>query len=395
MRISRRVSGGRGEYEMSGEAAQGLRPTDLLGLRLILDLGEGWFIDTDTQLTQQGGKPRIRRIHGTHAYIQVQRQLAAALLMPHPARQDSSLAGGQPILRAGKYAIEHVELSDHIVYDEESATLILMEIVLRNMSNHAENLHFDGRKARLQQVWTRSAELPAPINELLVHHRQLVQNGGPVMEGAEDLVEALQNQVTELAEDLGVVYRGADSDVLEDLEHALSIAEAPPAPPVHMNEIDPDETQVRRRVLKDWKRWANARGAASANFRHAVREAYRSTCIICGIHLPATSMNAVPGVDAAHILPWADFDLDVVSNGLCLCKLHHWAFDEGLIVIEVNEGQYTVVIPGEVADAIVADNPQFSIDSLLQHAGSIPEQRLPHDPHRRPNPTFLQMLSEA
>ena len=53
---------------------------------------------------------------------------------------------------------------------------------------------------------------------------------------------------------------------------------------------------------------------------------------LCGLHLPRTSVNASAGVDAAHILPWADYDLDHVCNGICLCKHHHWAFDEGLLV---------------------------------------------------------------
>jgi hypothetical protein len=395
VRISRRVSGGRGEYELSGEAANGLRALDLVGHRLIFDLGGEWLIDTDTQLVHQGGKPRIRRFHASPAYMQVQRQLAAALLMPHPIRQDANLAGGLPILRAGRYAIEHVELADRIEINGTSARLVIQEIVLRNMSNHAEELHFAQRRARLERVWAQSIELPGPIHTLLDQHRLLVQGGGPIMAPAESIVSDLQTQVTEFAEDLGVLYRSLDSDVLEDLEQALSLAAEPPEQPVQVSQIDPDETQVRRRVLKDWKRWANARGAASALFRQAVREAYNSTCIVCGVHLPQTSMNAVPGVDAAHILPWADYDLDVVSNGLCLCKLHHWAFDEGLFVVCEQGGNYSIEIPTDIAATITAENPRFSIEQLTQFAGPIPVQRLPHTVHQRPNPVYLRMLAEA
>jgi hypothetical protein len=395
VRISRRVSGGRGEYELSGEAANGLRALDLVGHRLILDLGDGWLIDTDTKLVKQGGKPRIRRFHPVPAYLQVQRQLAAALLMPHPIREDAKLAGGLPILRSGRYAIEHVELSDNVDLHKESAKLVVQEIVLRNMSNHAEALHFGKRRTRLEQVWAKSTELPAPIHALLDQHRAQVRGETPIMRPAEATVSDLQAKVTEFAEDLGLLYRSADSDVLEDLEQALSLAAEPPEPPVQVSQIDPDETIVRRRVLKDWKRWANARGAASALFRQAVRGAYKSTCIVCGIHLPQTTMNAVPGVDAAHILPWADYDLDVVSNGLCLCKLHHWAFDEGLVVISEKDGVYSIEIPASVAAVIAAEVPQFSIEQLTQFIGVIPMQRLPHKVHERPNPVYLKMLAEA
>ncbi len=395
MRISRRSSGGRGEYELSGETANGLRAADVVGYRIILDLGNDWIINTDTRLSHQGGKPRFRRIHDTPAHMQVQRQLAAALLMPHPVRQDNNLAGGLPILRADRYAIEHVEISDDVHLVDGAAILPVQEIVLRNMSHHAEVLHLADRRARLGVIWERSQELPAVIRVLVDQHRAEARGGGPVQTSTEDLVAALQTQVTESAEDLGLLYRSADSDVLEDLERALSLAAAPPAPPIQVSQVDPDETQVRRRVLKDWKRWANARGAASATFRQAVRDAYNSTCIVCGVHLPRTSINAVPGVDAAHILPWAEYDLDVVSNGVCLCKLHHWAFDEGLVVIRESGGSYSIEIPPEVATRISEERPEFSLGHLVQFAGAVPTQRLPQAVDQRPNPVYLQMLAEA
>ncbi len=160
-----------------------------------------------------------------------------------------------------------------------------------------------------------------------------------------------------------------------------------------MNEIDPEETQIRRRVLKDWKRWAILVGS-ECTFRQSVRDAYNSTCIVCGIHLPATSMNAIPGVDAAHVLPWAEYDLDVVSNGLCLCKLHHWAFDEGLIVVREAAGNYYIDVPTNVADEISTRYPEFSLQHLTQWVGLIPANRLPVAHHQRPNPQFLTMLAD-
>ena len=35
-------------------------------------------------------------------------------------------------------------------------------------------------------------------------------------------------------------------------------------------------------------------------------------------------------MEAAHIIPRAKRGSDTVSNGLCLCPMHHWAFDRGL-----------------------------------------------------------------
>lgn len=395
MRISRRTSGGRGEYEISGETVpEGLHAADLVGDRLIFDFGQGWIINTDTHLVSQGGKHRIRRLHSGQQYIQVQRQLAAALLMPHPVREDINLAAGLPILRANRYAIEQIELSS-VDIQANTARLIVKDVELRNMSHHAEVLDFANRVAILRQTWTSAQQLPEPIRLLLNQHQQAVLAGGPIMSSVEAIVSSLQTQVTESAEDLGLLYRSADSDVLEDLQRVLTLAVEPPAQPTPIDQIDPEETQVRRRVKKEWKRWANSRGAASATFRQQVRAAYNSTCIVCGLHLPPTAVNALPGVDAAHILPWADFDLDVVSNGLCLCKLHHWAFDEGLIVIREDHGAYRVEIPADVSSAIGAENPNFSLAQLAQFTGPIPAERLPASPGLRPRPHYLQLLDEA
>jgi hypothetical protein len=105
-------------------------------------------------------------------------------------------------------------------------------------------------------------------------------------------------------------------------------------------------------------------------------------------------MNAVPGVDAAHILPWATYDLDIIPNGLCLCRVHHWAFDEGLIVITAHQGSYYLTIPEEVAATIAEHTPQFSLAALQQYAGLIPSQRLPANHQHWPSPLYLEMLNQ-
>lgn len=64
-------------------------------------------------------------------------------------------------------------------------------------------------------------------------------------------------------------------------------------------------------------------------FREAVLASYGSSCCVCS--------NPVPQLlTAAHIVPWADRE-DLRANprnGLCLCSLHHDAFDSGLWAIE-------------------------------------------------------------
>jgi putative restriction endonuclease len=390
MRITRRTSGGRGEYEISESAPNGPTLRNLFQRRIFLAFRNDWTIDTGVQLKNQGGKCRLRLLAGG---MQLQRQVAAALMMPHSVRADNALGRGMPILQANRYAVEHIEISGAELVGADVVTLRMGDIILRNLSHHAEQLRFAERDADLEHVWQSRAELPEGLADLIDQHRALTHSGRPIPVQAERVVEQIQRAVTETAADLGILYRSEGQDALPDLLASLS---APPAaPPLAVADVDPDETEIRRRTVKEWKRWAASRGAASARFRQAVRRAWNSTCAVCGLHLPSTAHRTSAGVDAAHILPWADYDLDHVCNGICLCKHHHWAFDEGLILIRASNGGYCVEVPDDMARAILAENDAFSIASLSDFAGPIPEPRLPRHREDRPSPRYLEMLAES
>jgi len=38
-------------------------------------------------------------------------------------------------------------------------------------------------------------------------------------------------------------------------------------------------------------------------------------------------------VEAAHVVPWSQSHDDHPTNGMCLCRLCHWSFDEGLMSV--------------------------------------------------------------
>ncbi len=74
-----------------------------------------------------------------------------------------------------------------------------------------------------------------------------------------------------------------------------------------------------------------------ASFRERVLDAYRTHCAMCRLKHREL-------LDAAHIIPDSDPDgRPEVSNGLSLCKIHHTAFDRGILgvrpdyIIEVRE----------------------------------------------------------
>jgi len=63
-----------------------------------------------------------------------------------------------------------------------------------------------------------------------------------------------------------------------------------------------------------------------ASFRERVMKAYQSACALCRLR------HAVL-LDAAHIRPHAEGGSSIVPNGMSLCKIHHAAFDAGILGI--------------------------------------------------------------
>ncbi len=69
--------------------------------------------------------------------------------------------------------------------------------------------------------------------------------------------------------------------------------------------------------------------ARDQGFRRAVVTAYEHRCGFCGIRMTTPDGHTV--VEAAHIVPWSESKNDDPRNGLALCRLCHWTFDEGLL----------------------------------------------------------------
>jgi putative restriction endonuclease len=65
----------------------------------------------------------------------------------------------------------------------------------------------------------------------------------------------------------------------------------------------------------------------SGAFRKKILEIYRHQCAACGLQM----FEPVSLVDAAHLVPFSEGANDHPTNGLSLCKNHHWAMDQQLI----------------------------------------------------------------
>jgi len=90
-----------------------------------------------------------------------------------------------------------------------------------------------------------------------------------------------------------------------------------------------------------------------AAFRIEVKRAYGFRCAICG-----TSLQGPKGhyeVQSAHIYPKSEDGSDDLRNGLCVCRMHHWALDVGWV--SLSDDHTVLVRPGlpESVDYVVFD----------------------------------------
>ncbi len=69
----------------------------------------------------------------------------------------------------------------------------------------------------------------------------------------------------------------------------------------------------------------------SPAFRRKILTIYDHQCAACGLRIKLPASNAVSFIDAAHLIPFSVSQNDHPTNGLALCKNHHWAMDRNLI----------------------------------------------------------------
>ena len=84
--------------------------------------------------------------------------------------------------------------------------------------------------------------------------------------------------------------------------------------------------------------------ARDQGFRRIVIKAYDHRCALCGVRIVTPEGHTV--VDAAHIIPWSRSLNDDIRNGMALCKLCHWAFDEGMMGVS---DTYDIITSRQIA----------------------------------------------
>lgn len=76
---------------------------------------------------------------------------------------------------------------------------------------------------------------------------------------------------------------------------------------------------------------ATPKPGRSSGFRRKILEIYDCQCAACGLRIRLPQIDDLTFVDAAHLIPFEVDHNDHPTNGIALCKNHHWAMDRFLI----------------------------------------------------------------
>lgn len=382
----KRLSGGRGEYEIA-ENAGAVGPHDLVAKRIRWKIPPFRERDSGIEVREQGAKPRLRI--ASAGAIHIHRQLAAIALLPKPIRDETSLVGQAPVFRENQYILRRIDLGE--VRVAGAVTIRPRRIEADNGSGLVETLEANDRLSRVKRIHELADEFSPALRAGVRQHEALLATTVPLDAEIERVVAGLTERAAREQTDYGMDFI-AGTDVLPFLESVVGLASlaVPSAIPDDAEDV---EYEIRLREASRLRRWASVRGVSSARFRRAVREAYDSRCVMCGMRLPPGPEGGVAGVDAAHILPWAAYDLDVTANGLCLCKLHHWAFDQQILMIDHVGGGYRIRMTERARRDFAGD--AATLAQLASVEGDIPEDRLPNSAGQRPRPQFLERLYAA
>jgi len=103
-------------------------------------------------------------------------------------------------------------------------------------------------------------------------------------------------------------------------------------------------SDMKKPVLTDeTSRTMASRRVRDAVFMEQVKKIYDYGCAVCGKRRFSRSNH--PEVESSHIKPKGEEGSDDLRNGIALCRLHHWAFDEGLFSIK---DDYSIVVENRI-----------------------------------------------
>ncbi len=89
--------------------------------------------------------------------------------------------------------------------------------------------------------------------------------------------------------------------------------------------------KAKETAVKETPDDAYDKAVRDQGFRRVIVTIYEHRCAFCGVRI--LTADGHTAIEAAHIIPWAVSHNDDPRNGLALCRLCHWSFDEGLVTL--------------------------------------------------------------
>lgn len=143
-----------------------------------------------------------------------------------------------------------------------------------------------------------------------------------------------------------------------------------------------DSAQTEIQSARRYDLVETIRAYRDSQFRPAVLQAYAYRCAVCNCDLKL--------VDAAHIVPVVHLtSTDDVTNGIALCRLHHGAFDNGLLGVQ---SDYRVIINPDMVNRL----HKINLDTALEEFKSrLPKTiRVPTVMEARPSRASFRLALE-
>lgn len=387
MRIALRTSGGRGEYEIAGSHA-GITNSVIYDKQFVVEITPDVKIVTDIFLRHMDGKPRMRLSEkekgkrDKHIYS----LMAAVCLLPKPIRELGGTGYGKLQIVDGKYSISDIEFD--IVNTNASQVLIRPTTLRLSNGDSSEMLDIVQRMRLVFMAWNAvmNESFTTKYSYLLKKHYEAYMAGS--FQSLIDLSDKIR-KITDSDEDPLRQILG-EYNLRSAETYDMGILTSNIIPFIDDNPLTLLES--RQEIVRKWRQIAY-RGVAGETFKREVNKAYNNTCLFTGYFLPRTPLTNSPGVDAAHILPWAKHGLNSIQNGLCLNKLCHWAFDQGILRLEFDEktNDYLVSIPSEVKALGVT---KIDLSPFTAIEGVIPKERLPSNHNLWPDPKLINQFNQ-
>ena len=389
MRIALRTSGGRGEYEAAG-SHESIRVHDVLDHQIILELLPGFTLPTNNFVRHTQGKPRIRLLDphtDSHVYL----IMAAILLLPKPKREIGATPGGKLQIYKDNFSVISIPF-DVVELSTTEIVISPTQMILSNSSSHSVRLDVIERLRIVMACWEAASKQSSALAGAIAQHKNAFNSND--VKAVISAAESIRLATIEPDDPLRHITKDLNLPNLDELMwlgvHATETEEAMALGEENLEELK----DAARNRIKVWRQVA-LRGAAGTKFSAEVRQAYNHTCLFTGMRLPKTPSTGSSGVDAAHILPWAEYDLNAINNGICLSKLCHWAFDAGILQLNFDSSSLKYAIQLSSAALNAESAGLLKLDGLKNLQGVVSTSLLPKDSSNWPNPSFLKVYSEA